>query len=241
MTCNQCQLDLREGLTSCPRCGAPTTGASPFGVEKVSDPPIAPSANAGMTIDDRTTVRSSLLEPEARVEPVPAIVPAIPVQPTPAAQAFAVTGPANGLQHAPRASAGMRLGAYLLDSLVIGALVFGGGMVIGLLTVVMYRLGSAGSVLVLMLTVALYAAIIAYPIVMNAKGQTIGKRMLRIAVVDRVTGQPIGMGRSLLRYLMMIVMNLPFGLGFLSIPMSSEVRGWHDVAADDVVVILPQS
>jgi hypothetical protein len=65
--------------------------------------------------------------------------------------------------------------------------------------------------------------------------------MLRIAVVDRVTGQPIGMGRSLLRYLMMIVMNLPFGLGFLSIPMSSEVRGWHDVAADDVVVILPQS
>jgi uncharacterized RDD family membrane protein YckC len=199
-----------------------------------------------MTIDDRTTVRSSLLEPRARVEPLPAIVPATPVQPTPvrptpAAQALAVTGPATGLQHAPRASAGMRLGAYLLDSLVIGALVFGGGMVIGLLTVVMYRLGSAGSVLVLMLTVALYAAIIAYPIVMNAKGQTIGKRMLRIAVVDRVTGQPIGMGRSLLRYLMMIVMNLPFGLGFLSIPMSSEVRGWHDVAADDVVVILPQS
>lgn len=66
-----------------------------------------------------------------------------------------------------------------------------------------------------------------------------GKRVLRIKVVDRDTGGLIGSGRSLVRLLMFMVMGLPCYLGYLSIPLTEEFRGWHDRAANDVVVQLP--
>ena len=69
-------------------------------------------------------------------------------------------------------------------------------------------------------------------------GQTIGKRWLGVKVVDADTGLPIGIERSITRYLMLIVMGLPFNLGYLSIlsDKTGRNRGWHDKAADTIVV-----
>lgn len=138
------------------------------------------------------------------------------------------------------ASAGQRLGAYLIDALVMFAALFVILLAIGLFTSIMAAISESLIPLAQLLGwLALLSVLIGYVLVLNARGQTLGKRVLRIAVVDRATGGPIGIGRSALRTAMMLVMWLPLGLGFLSVPLSARLRGWHDQVADDTVVRLP--
>lgn len=74
-------------------------------------------------------------------------------------------------------------------------------------------------------------------------GQTLGKRLLRIQVVDVTTGRPPGLGGATIRYLVPSVPALLPGFGpllgllvYLSAVWSPTRQGWHDRAAGTVVV-----
>jgi len=68
-------------------------------------------------------------------------------------------------------------------------------------------------------------------------GQTIGKRLLGIRVIDGY-GQPLGLARSSLRLLAMIPSAGLAGLGLLWIGFDRERRAVHDRLADTHVVVL---
>ena len=67
------------------------------------------------------------------------------------------------------------------------------------------------------------------------RGQTPGKMVLRLKIT-RTNGAPLGLGRSLLRFVGYSVSQLPFFLGFLSIALDKSHRGWHDKIAGTQVV-----
>ncbi len=70
----------------------------------------------------------------------------------------------------------------------------------------------------------------------SAAGQTIGKKVLGIRVVDFRSGEPIGFGRGLIRYVGKIISSIPLALGFLWMLWDREKQTWHDKIATTVVV-----
>lgn len=68
-------------------------------------------------------------------------------------------------------------------------------------------------------------------------GQTVGKALLGLKVV-RVDGSRLSYWRSFARYWAYLVSLLPLGLGFISIVLSSQKRGWHDFLCNTRVVNL---
>lgn len=68
-----------------------------------------------------------------------------------------------------------------------------------------------------------------------ARGQTPGKRLLSIAVIDGYGERP-SLGRTLARTAACIASALPFALGFVWIGFDREKRALHDWLADTYVV-----
>ena len=121
----------------------------------------------------------------------------------------------------PRASFFQRLGAYLVDVILIAIVAF---------------------ILYLVLDEVGYFIAIALSIVYfiycegGSTGQTIGKRVLGIRVVDYGSGGPLGYGKAFLRYIGRIVSGAICYLGYLWVIWDKEKQGWHDKIANTVVV-----
>jgi uncharacterized RDD family membrane protein YckC len=122
----------------------------------------------------------------------------------------------------PRANFGQRLGAYLIDVILI-AIVEG----------IVWALSNQA-----VATAAGLLAGIAYfgYFEGGATGQTLGKRALGIRVYDYSRGGPIGYGRGVLRYVGKIISGIPCLLGFLWMLWDREKQTWHDKIATTVVV-----
>ncbi len=70
------------------------------------------------------------------------------------------------------------------------------------------------------------------------RGQTLGKMLLRIKVVDEA-GQAPGLGRALLREsLGKFVSTIALGVGFLWVAWDREKQGWHDKIARTHVILV---
>jgi uncharacterized RDD family membrane protein YckC len=67
-------------------------------------------------------------------------------------------------------------------------------------------------------------------------GVTLGKRLLRLRVVDEVTLGPIGIPRAVLRYVTRFVSLIPLAAGLLVAASDLRSRGWHDMLVHSVVV-----
>jgi uncharacterized RDD family membrane protein YckC len=72
----------------------------------------------------------------------------------------------------------------------------------------------------------------------SPSGQTLGKRVCGIRVVDAASARPgIGAGRAAVRYLVSIVSGIVIGLGYLWMLWDRPLRQtWHDKAARTTVV-----
>jgi uncharacterized RDD family membrane protein YckC len=71
----------------------------------------------------------------------------------------------------------------------------------------------------------------------GATGQTLGKRICSLRVVDAVTGQPgIGAGRAIGRYFARWLSAIPLLLGYLWMLWDPKKQCWHDKLVNDVVV-----
>jgi uncharacterized RDD family membrane protein YckC len=70
----------------------------------------------------------------------------------------------------------------------------------------------------------------------SAFAATPGKMLLGQLIVDAKTGQPIGTGASIIRYIGSIISAIPFFLGYLWILWDGEKQGWHDKMASTKVI-----
>ena len=134
---------------------------------------------------------------------------------------MAAAGPSG-----PRASFGLRLVAAIIDGVIIGV----AELILATIITpqVGYGLGLVGGLF--------YAGYLEG----SPSGQTIGKKVMGIRVIDFSAGGPIGFGRGVVRYLGKIVSSIPCGLGYLWMLWDKEKQCWHDKIATTVVVPVAQ-
>ena len=133
-----------------------------------------------------------------------------------------MTDMSEGVARGPRASFLRRLGAILIDSILLG-------IVYGILVAVLKGTGYALAILVQIAYFTYFEG--------GLTGQTIGKRALGIRVYDfGGSGGPIGYGRGFIRWLGRIVSSIPCALGYLWMLWDKEKQTWHDKLATTVVV-----
>lgn len=75
-----------------------------------------------------------------------------------------------------------------------------------------------------------------YLVAFTAGGQTLGKMVAGIRVVQSDADTPLDLGRAFLRTMMWVVLAVPAGLGFLTALFSRDHRGLHDRFAGTRVV-----
>jgi uncharacterized RDD family membrane protein YckC len=80
------------------------------------------------------------------------------------------------------------------------------------------------------------AAVLYYGFLEGSTGQTIGKRVLGIKVVDARTGMPIGVGRAIGRSFARILSTIVFGLGYLWMLWDPNKQTWHDKIVSSYVI-----
>lgn len=122
----------------------------------------------------------------------------------------------------PRAGFGRRLVAALVDG-ILYAVVYG----------ILFALVSESAAYGLSL---LFSVVYLTYFEGTSSGQTIGKKLLGIRVIDFATGGPIGYGRAFLRWLGRILSSIPLYLGYLWMLWDGEKQTWHDKIANCVVV-----
>ncbi len=158
--------------------------------------------------------------------------------------------PASGLTE-ERAGFGIRLGAFLLNGLLVGiplAIVFA-VLVSSLPTEIepctvdgefglCEKFTSGSAAVLLFVTLGLWVLILVgyYGYFDGVTGATPGRRMTGLRLVDARTGDPIGMGRAVGRELFKIISGLVLFLGFLSVLWDPQKRAWHDMVVNSAVV-----
>lgn len=114
-----------------------------------------------------------------------------------------------------RAGLGIRLAAWSIDVVVIGVITF----VVAVIIDIVLGVANGGTAPAADATTALYAGfgvtVVAYLIVCWHGGATLGMWILRLRVIDSVSGNPPSWGRAGLRFIAALpsmVILIPFGL-----------------------------
>ena len=129
--------------------------------------------------------------------------------------------PAGSGPSGPRANFGQRLVAYIIDTIVF--------VIVYLILFLISR--PLAYVVATILSLVYFTYFEGSP-----SGQTIGKRLLGIRVIDFSAGGPIGYGRAFVRWLGRILSGAICVLGYLWMLWDKEKQTWHDKFANDVVV-----
>jgi uncharacterized RDD family membrane protein YckC len=115
-----------------------------------------------------------------------------------------------------------RVGAFLIDGLIVGVLA-------GVLSAAVH--GDLGGGLVLLVSAAYFTILEG-----GRSGAGVGKRMLGLRVVARDTGGPLGYPRAFVRWLTLVLTATVFFIGYLWMLVDPERQCWHDKLAGDLVV-----
>ena len=131
-------------------------------------------------------------------------------------------GPPSG-PSGPRASFGYRLGAFLIDVIILGIV---GGVIRAIIGLY------PGTFISTVINFAYYGYFEGGP-----AGQTLGKLALGIRVVRKEPDfGPLGWGTALLRNLYRIVSGVACFIGYLWMLWDPEKMTWHDKWSDTIVV-----
>jgi uncharacterized RDD family membrane protein YckC len=124
----------------------------------------------------------------------------------------------------------IRVGAYLLDGVIVAM-----GVIVGVIAVV--ALAFVSPAIAVAAVVALYAVAIGYqPYMWWKYGATLGQRAVGIRVVRDVDGGPISGGSAVIRFIGIIVSGWVLYLGLIWVAFEPRKRGWHDMMAGTVVI-----
>ena len=177
--------------------------------------------------------------------------PAYPASPPPPPWAVPAepAGPAPGVRFAGH---GARLGAYILDAILVGfvatalvilmMVVFFGSLEWSIDAngdVIVGDTGAAAGAIGLFLLGSLLITIFAllyFPFFWARGGATPGMKVAGIRVVNDRDGSRIGWGAALLRLVGYWVSAAVFYIGFVWILVDSRRRGWHDLIAGTCVI-----
>jgi uncharacterized RDD family membrane protein YckC len=132
---------------------------------------------------------------------------------------------------------GRRLAATLIDGLILFTATFLLTLAVGLAGVFLnlYTENEPIPVDTLVLVCGLILSLLYYVVAWSKSGQTIAKSVLGIKVVGS-DGQPLSVGKALLRYLGYIISALLLSLGFLWVAFDKKRQGWHDKIASSYAV-----
>ena len=140
---------------------------------------------------------------------------------------------------------GARFLAVMVDGMIVGAIYLVLMIPVFILGAVMAagggRQAEVGIVSILGFLFQLigWAASVGYYIYFTAKGQTLGKKALKIRVVRAENGEPPGYTKAFLREVVgKMVSAMVFGLGYLWMLWDGKKQTWHDKIAGTVVVKL---
>ena len=138
--------------------------------------------------------------------------------------------PPAGTPSGPRAGFGSRLLATIVDTVIVLA-------VAGVLVGILYAVGGEGAAIVgYVIAIIIVVAYFTY-FEGGAAGQTLGKKVSNIRVIDARTGGPIGYPRAFGRYLVeSIVSGSICFLGYLWMLWDGEKQTWHDKIVGSLVV-----
>ena len=150
------------------------------------------------------------------------------------------TGPAPGLAFAPH---GPRLLAYLIDVLIVGAVV---ALLAIALAIPMAAIAGAAPVETMSAPMWLFVSLIVisalavsfgyFPWFWARSGSTPGMRMTGLKVVRDTDGGSLSAGQALLRLVGYWISAAVMYLGFAWILIDERRRGWHDLIAGTVVI-----
>jgi uncharacterized RDD family membrane protein YckC len=161
--------------------------------------------------------------------------PMIPPPPPPGGYAPPPPPPMGGYMPAaaPVAAYGgfwIRVVAYIIDAIIVGVV---GGVIDGIFRInpASTSGGSGGAGLVsLLISAAYFAGLWTY------MGATVGQRIFKLRVVDANTGQPIGIGKALLRWVGLFVSFLVCFVGVIWVAFDARKQGWMDKIAGTLVL-----
>src|SRR5215467_8790990 len=131
----------------------------------------------------------------------------------------------------------LRLGAFLIDTLIVSVIV-----VIILLAIFgtsYVQLQEQGRTLWADILFQVVLPAVAAILFWRYRGATPGKMLLSAKIVDADTLGPPSTGRLIGRYFAYLVSMVPLFLGFLWIAFDRRKQGWHDKLAGTVVVLEP--
>ncbi len=253
MLCDQCGADIPAGSRFCPRCGRAAPGAegppnptvppaNPGGLPPTPPtmpppPPPPPSYGAGAPPPS-----GGYGAPPPPPAPPPGYAPpgGYPSPPP----AYYGAAPGMGVGSGPvsygLASLGQRLGGYLIDVVIVGAVFIFGLIVMAASTPASNFDNpdpSPNGVAILVFLLCGLAAFVYYPFFEGRPaGQTLGKKAVGIRVVRQSNGAPLGYGLAIWRTVMRIVDYLPFYLGLLWAIWDPQHQTFHDKIAGTLVV-----
>lgn len=152
--------------------------------------------------------------------------PAAPMPPAPPpAEGYTPPSGPSG----PRANFGQRLVAVIVDAIIVTAVTW-------ILLLVLAGIGDEGGAVVgYLLAIVFGVAYFAY-LEGGPTGQTLGKKVMSIRVIDANTGGPIGYGRGVGRYFARWISSIPCLLGYFWMLWDREKQTWHDKICSCVVV-----
>jgi uncharacterized RDD family membrane protein YckC len=151
-------------------------------------------------------------------------------------------GPAPGIKFAPH---GSRFLAYILDALIVTAVLIVLGIALSILLVGVAATGGRGNpatvgvgvlggfAFILVLLVVTFGY---FPYFWAKSGQTPGMRPFNLYIVRDSDGGKISGAQAFVRLLGMWVSAAVFYLGYVWIFIDARRRGWHDLIAGTVVI-----
>ena len=185
--------------------------------------------------------------PQAAAPEQPQVVspsaPAVSVAGSPAATNTVAAAVAPTVGEEEFAGFGARFLASVVDGMIAGAIYFvlmiTVFILIGVTAAGLGRREPGAGILISMLLFQGIGMILAfgYYIYFTAKGQTLGKKVLKIRVVRVENGEPPGYTKAFLREVVgKMVSAMVFGLGYLWMLWDGKKQTWHDKIAGTIVV-----
>ena len=136
-----------------------------------------------------------------------------------------------------------RLGAYLIDYVLISLITCPLGFLMGVMGAVAEQSGgdaaqaASAGVTVLMYAIALVAGWLYHALMESSSWQgTVGKRVLGIRVTD-LDGNRINFGRATGRYFGKIISSMICAVGFIMVLFTERKQGLHDMMASTLVLM----
>jgi uncharacterized RDD family membrane protein YckC len=131
-----------------------------------------------------------------------------------------------------KAGAGVRLGSYIIDSILVGII----GLILSFALCAAF--GDDSDVIVPIASLlGLLISSLVYFTYFFSRGQTLGMKAAKIELCGTDGTYPIGYTKGFLRWIGMIISGLVIGLGYLWILIDKNKQGWHDKIAGTYVEV----